>query len=100
MLTIVLTLVGLAVLDWRFLLAALLAVPIQLHTVRWYVGRAGPLYARQRVAGGRPAAAAARHHRAAPPRSARSGWRDEHLERVAERSLGRGRRWRCAASGC
>lgn len=51
-LTIVLTLGGLAVLDWRFLLAALLAAPIQLHTVRWYVRRAVPLYAAQRVAGG------------------------------------------------
>lgn len=48
-LTIGLTLVGLAVLDWRFFVAALLAVPIQAHTVRWYVGRAIPLYAKQRV---------------------------------------------------
>lgn len=47
-LTIALTLVALAVLDWRFLLAALLAAPIQLHTVRWYVGRAAPLYAAHR----------------------------------------------------
>jgi ATP-binding cassette subfamily C protein len=52
MLTIVLTAAGLAVLDWRFLVAALLAVPIQIHTVRWYSGRALPLYARQRVAVG------------------------------------------------
>ncbi|GLI01643.1 ABC transporter ATP-binding protein [Phytohabitans aurantiacus] len=51
-LTIGLTLVGLAVLDWRFFVAALLAVPIQAHTVRWYVGRAIPLYAKQRVAVG------------------------------------------------
>lgn len=51
-LTIALTLVGLAVLDWRFFLAALLAVPIQAHTVRWYVRRAVPLYATQRVAVG------------------------------------------------
>ncbi|MBU2663593.1 ABC transporter ATP-binding protein/permease [Actinoplanes bogorensis] len=51
-LTIALTLVGLVVLDWRFLLAALIAVPIQLHTVRWYSGRALPLYARQRVSVG------------------------------------------------
>jgi ATP-binding cassette subfamily C protein len=51
-LTIGLTLVGLAVLDWRFFVAAVLAVPIQVHTVRWYVGRAIPLYARQRVAVG------------------------------------------------
>ncbi|MDN3357889.1 ABC transporter ATP-binding protein [Actinomadura sp. DC4] len=49
LLTIGLTLAGLAVLDWRFLLAALVAVPVQLHTVRWYARRAGPLYARQRV---------------------------------------------------
>lgn len=51
-LTIALTLAGMAVLDWRFLVAALLAVPIQLHTVRWYARRAGPLYVRQRVAVG------------------------------------------------
>ncbi|MEU8265887.1 ABC transporter ATP-binding protein [Sphaerisporangium sp. NPDC049002] len=51
-LAIVLTLGALAVLDWRFLLAALLAVPIQAHTARWYVRNAVPLYARQRVASG------------------------------------------------
>lgn len=51
-LTVVLTLGALAVLDWRFLLAALVAVPIQLWTVRWYVPRAKPLYARQREAVG------------------------------------------------
>jgi ATP-binding cassette subfamily C protein len=50
LLTIGLTLVALVALDWRFLLAALLAVPVQLHTVRWYVRRARTLYARQRVA--------------------------------------------------
>ncbi|MBG0830165.1 ABC transporter ATP-binding protein [Planomonospora sp. ID67723] len=52
LLTIGLTLVGLAVLDWRFLLVALVAVPIQVRTVRWYVRRAVPLYAAQRVAVG------------------------------------------------
>ncbi|MGV9363881.1 ABC transporter ATP-binding protein [Amycolatopsis sp. NPDC003731] len=51
-LTVVLTLGALAVLDWRFLLAALLAVPVQLWTVRWYVPRAKPLYAAQREAVG------------------------------------------------
>ncbi|WP_214408336.1 ABC transporter transmembrane domain-containing protein, partial [Pseudonocardia lacus] len=51
-LTIVLTLVGLLVLDWRFALAALLAVPIQLLAARSFVRRAVPLYARQRVATG------------------------------------------------
>lgn len=52
LLAIVLTLGALALLDWRFLLAALLAVPIQVHTARWYVRRAVPLYAEQRVANG------------------------------------------------
>ncbi|MGD9987232.1 ABC transporter ATP-binding protein [Pseudonocardia sp.] len=51
-LIIVLTFVGLAVLDWRFLLAALAAVPIQALTARWYLRRATPLYAEQRIAGG------------------------------------------------
>ncbi|WP_199551007.1 ABC transporter ATP-binding protein [Streptomyces sp. N35] len=51
-LTIILTLVALAVLDWRFLVAALLAVPVQAWTARWYVGKAVPLYAKQRIATG------------------------------------------------
>jgi len=51
-LVIVLTLVGLAVLDWRFLMAASLAVPIQVLTARWYLTRSTPLYAEQRVVGG------------------------------------------------
>jgi ABC-type multidrug transport system fused ATPase/permease subunit len=51
-LSIVLTLAALALLDWRFLLAALLAVPVQAHTARWYVRGAVPLYARERVATG------------------------------------------------
>ncbi|GLW31189.1 ABC transporter ATP-binding protein [Actinoplanes regularis] len=49
-LTIVLTLGGMAALDWRFLIAALIAVPVQVRTVRWYARRAGPLYGSQRVA--------------------------------------------------
>ncbi|QKG18698.1 ABC transporter ATP-binding protein [Actinomadura verrucosospora] len=51
-LAILLTLTGLAVLDWRFLVAALLAAPVQAYTARWYVRRAVPLYAEQRVANG------------------------------------------------
>lgn len=51
-LVIALTLVGLAVLDWRFLLAALLAVPVQVLTARWYLRRSGPIYAEQRRVGG------------------------------------------------
>lgn len=52
LLTIVLTLAGLAVLDWRFLVAVLLAVPVHILTVRWYMPRAASVYARHRVAGG------------------------------------------------
>ncbi len=47
-----LTLVGLAALDWRFALGALLAVPIQAWTARWYLRRSGPVFAKQRIAGG------------------------------------------------
>ncbi|MDF5752230.1 ABC transporter ATP-binding protein [Spongiactinospora sp. TRM90649] len=52
LLSIVLTLVAMALLDWRFMLAALLAIPVQVHTGRWYVRNAVPLYAAQRVATG------------------------------------------------
>ncbi|MDX3852780.1 ABC transporter ATP-binding protein [Streptomyces sp. AK02-01A] len=52
LLAIVLTLGALAVLDWRFLVAALIAAPVQIHTARWYTRRAMPLYAEQRVAVG------------------------------------------------
>ncbi|WP_435596769.1 ABC transporter ATP-binding protein [Streptomyces sp. S1] len=51
-LTIALTLVGLAVLDWRFLLAVLVAVPVHVLTVRWYIPRAARIYAEHRVATG------------------------------------------------
>lgn len=49
-LTIVLTLVGLAALDWRFAVAVLAVTPIQAATLRWYVRRCMPLYAEERVA--------------------------------------------------
>ncbi len=84
-LTIVLTLVAMAALDWRFLLVALLATPLQLHTARWYVRNAIPLYARQRIAVGAQqqqlldtvgGAATVRAYRIA----------DEHVALVARRS--------------
>ncbi|MEV5560663.1 ABC transporter ATP-binding protein [Nonomuraea wenchangensis] len=85
LLSIVLTLGALALLDWRFLVAALLAVPVQVHTARWYVRNAVPLYAAQRVATGEQqqqlldtiaGASTVRAFRA----------ESEHLERVAGRS--------------
>ncbi|MGH3613705.1 MAG: ABC transporter ATP-binding protein [Pseudonocardia sp.] len=84
-LVIVLTLVGLAALDWRFLVAALLAVPIQVLTARWYLTRSTPIYSEQRVVGGVQqqqlldtvgGAATVRAFRLA----------DEHAERVRSRS--------------
>jgi len=52
MLLIGLTLVGLAVLDWRFTVAALLASPVQVLTARWYLRRSSPLYRAQRETAG------------------------------------------------
>ena len=52
-LTIGMTIVGLAAVDWRFMLAGLAAVPIQLHTLRWYLRSSGPVYAAERLAEGR-----------------------------------------------
>lgn len=84
-LVIVLTLVGLAALDWRFMVAALLAVPIQVLTARWYLTRSTPIYSEQRVVGGVQqqqlldtvgGAATVRAFRLA----------DEHAERVRSRS--------------
>ncbi|GAA4071535.1 ABC transporter ATP-binding protein [Actinomadura miaoliensis] len=86
LLTIGLTLVAMAILDWRFLLVALLAVPIQAHTVRWYVRRAVPLYAAQRVAvGAQQQELLGSVGGAATVRAFRL--EDEHTERVAARSL-------------
>ncbi|MDT0437308.1 MULTISPECIES: ABC transporter ATP-binding protein [Streptomyces] len=56
-LAIAATLVGLAALDWRFALAGLLAVPIQAHTLRWYLRVSRPVYAEGRAADGRRASA-------------------------------------------
>jgi ATP-binding cassette subfamily C protein len=50
--TIVLTVGSLALLDWRFALAALCAVPVQAHTLRWYLGRSRPIFEAARVADG------------------------------------------------
>ncbi|WP_405571429.1 ABC transporter ATP-binding protein/permease [Streptomyces phaeochromogenes] len=52
LLAIALTLAAMAALDWRFFLAALIAVPVHASTARWYVRNAVPLYARQRIATG------------------------------------------------
>ncbi|SNT25843.1 ABC transporter ATP-binding protein [Rhodococcoides kyotonense] len=51
-LTIGLTVVGLAGIDWRFAVAALIAAPIQIHSLRWYLRRSAPVYRQEREAEG------------------------------------------------
>ncbi|MDQ3404631.1 MAG: ABC transporter ATP-binding protein/permease [Actinomycetota bacterium] len=48
--TILLTGVGLFALDWRLGLAGLVATPMYVMALRWYLPRSGPYYARERVA--------------------------------------------------
>ena len=85
-LTIGMTIVGLAAVDWRFMLAGLAAVPIQVHTLRWYLRSSGPVYAAERLAEGRrsqtlfDAIAGARTVRA-------FGLEDRQLTLVADSSL-------------
>ena len=57
LLTIVLTGAGMFALDWRLGLAGLVAVPMYVLAVRWYLPRSGPFYARERVAIGERAQA-------------------------------------------
>ncbi|MEU0932482.1 ABC transporter ATP-binding protein [Embleya sp. NPDC005971] len=53
--TIVLTLIGMGTLDWRFALAALVAAPIQIGALRWYLRRSAPVYRAERIAEGQRA---------------------------------------------
>lgn len=52
-LTIAFTVVGLAYLDWRLAIAGFAAVPVQFLATRSHLRRSKPLYAAERVAGGR-----------------------------------------------
>ncbi|TDD58912.1 ABC transporter ATP-binding protein [Kribbella antibiotica] len=51
-LTIILTAAGLFALDWRLGLAGLLAVPMYLLALRWYLPRSAPFYRQERIAMG------------------------------------------------
>jgi ABC-type multidrug transport system fused ATPase/permease subunit len=83
-LTIVGSLIGLAALDWRFALAGLLAVPIQVQALRWYLGTARPIYAAGRVADGRRASALLAGFTALPTvRALRLGARQRDLVAAA-----------------
>ncbi|WP_213451261.1 ABC transporter ATP-binding protein [Rhizomonospora bruguierae] len=83
-LILALTLVGLTALDWRFGAAALLAVPVQAATARWYVRRSAPLYARRRAAAGAEQQQLLDTIGGAPTVRA-FGLRTEHLGLVADR---------------
>ncbi|MFZ4841289.1 ABC transporter ATP-binding protein [Mycetocola saprophilus] len=50
--TIIMTLLGLAALDWRFALAGALAIPIQGFALRRYLRASGPIFAAGRAADG------------------------------------------------
>ena len=52
MIDVVLTLVGLTVLDWRLGLAGLAPLPIWIIATRWYLRTSGPRYAAERLADG------------------------------------------------
>ena len=80
-----LTLVALVVLDWRFALAGLTSVPLQLLALRWYLRTAVPVYGQERVAEGERAQQLHDSVDGAPTvRAFRLGRR--HERRVAERS--------------
>lgn len=46
---IVLSLLGMGLMDWRFALAALLVAPIQYFSLRWFLRRSAPVYREHRV---------------------------------------------------
>ncbi|QSZ47407.1 ABC transporter ATP-binding protein [Arthrobacter sp. D5-1] len=47
--TIAVTLLGLGVIDWRFAVAALIAAPLQVLTLRWFLKRTAPIYRTVRI---------------------------------------------------
>ncbi len=51
-LTIILTAGGMFALDWRLGLAGMLALPMYLLALRWYLPRSAPFYAQERIAMG------------------------------------------------
>ncbi len=49
LLTVGLTVGGLALLDWRYALAGLMAAPVQIGTLIWYLRKSTPLYGTERI---------------------------------------------------
>ncbi|MGQ0519575.1 MAG: ABC transporter ATP-binding protein [Actinomycetota bacterium] len=86
-LTVAVSIVGIAALDWRLGVAALCAAPVQVYTLRWYLPRSAPLYAAERDAAGRRAAQLLETVAGADTVRA-LGTADRHRDLVAERSAG------------
>lgn len=84
--TVALTAAGLFALDWRLGVAGLVALPMYVQAVRWYLPRSGPMYARERVAMGERAHAVVGALRAAGTVRAYR-LEPEHTARIDERSL-------------
>lgn len=83
--TIGLTGAGLFALDWRLGVAGLVAVPMYALSLRWYLPRSGPYYAKERVAiGDRTQALASSLRGRATVRA--HLLEDTHTERITERS--------------
>lgn len=85
LLTIMLTAGGMFALDWRLGLAGLVAAPMYVLAVRWYLPRSGPFYARERVAVGERAQAMVSSLQAGQTVRAYR-LEDEHTAAVGERS--------------
>ncbi|TWD81792.1 ATP-binding cassette subfamily C protein [Kribbella amoyensis] len=84
-LTIVLTAAGLFALDWRLGLAGLLALPMYVWALRWYLPRSEPFYRKERLAlGDRSEAIIASLRGSATVRAYRL--EDRQLERIGDRS--------------
>jgi len=84
-LTIVLTLGALAVLDWRFALAVLVAAPVQVLTLRWYGRNAKTMYGAERIAIGEQQQQLLETIGGSSTVRA-FGLTDDHVRRVTERS--------------
>ncbi|ALG08603.1 ABC transporter ATP-binding protein [Kibdelosporangium phytohabitans] len=83
--TIALTGAGLFALDWRLGLAGLAAVPMYVVSLRWYLPRSGPYYAKERIAiGERTQALASSLRGKATVRAYRL--EDTHIDRLTDRS--------------
>jgi ATP-binding cassette subfamily C protein len=85
MLTVTLTTGGLFALDWRLGLAGLVAAPVYVYALRWYLPRSAPYYTRERAAN-----AARTQAMVGPLRGLDTvhayRWEKEHLDRITERS--------------